>query len=148
MLESLRRSDRSSDRQTDLAWFSNQKGNDMAVELIEKNGGKLAEVRVSEILTHADYEHFVPRFDELVRQHGKLRLLFDMSEFHGWKAKALWDDIRFDVKHFNDLERVAMVGEKKWQQWMSTFCKPFTTAKVRYFDRSEAGDARAWLEGG
>jgi hypothetical protein len=64
MLESLRRSDRSSDRQTDLAWFSNQKGNDMAVELIEKNGGKLAEVRVSEILTHADYEHFVPRFDE------------------------------------------------------------------------------------
>jgi hypothetical protein len=30
-----------------------------------------------------DYEHFVPEFERLVRQHGKLRVLFDMTGFHG-----------------------------------------------------------------
>jgi hypothetical protein len=29
---------------------------------------------------------------------------------------------------------------------MSVFCKPFTTAKIRYFDRAAIAEARAWLE--
>jgi hypothetical protein len=40
------------------------------------------------------------------------------------------------------------VGEKKWQRWMAEFCKPFTTAEVRYFDKTEAGMARTWLDEG
>jgi hypothetical protein len=120
----------------------------VAIKLIEKNNGKILEAHIGEKLTDADYQEFVPRVEALIRQHGKLRVLFDMSGFHGWNAKALWDDIKFDLKHFNDLERIAMVGEKKWQEWMSTFCKPFTTAKVRYFDQAQIGEARAWLEGG
>ena len=70
-------------------------------------------------LAKADYEHFVPEFERLVRQHGKLRVLFDMTGFHGWDAGALWEDIKFDMKHFADIERLAMVGEKKWQQGMA-----------------------------
>jgi hypothetical protein len=38
-----------------------------------------------------------------------------------------------------------MVGETKWQQGMAVFCKPFTTAKIRYFDRSAIDQAREWL---
>jgi hypothetical protein len=38
-----------------------------------------------------------------------------------------------------------LVGETKWQQGMTTFCKPFTTAVVRYFDHAEAAEARKWL---
>ena len=28
---------------------------------------------------------------------------------------------------------------------MAAFCKPFTTAKVRYFDHTHAAEARDWL---
>jgi hypothetical protein len=28
---------------------------------------------------------------------------------------------------------------------MAVFCKPFTTATIRYFDRSEADQAEAWI---
>jgi hypothetical protein len=38
-----------------------------------------------------------------------------------------------------------MVGDKKWEHGMAMFCKPFTTAKLRYFDQSEIDQARAWL---
>jgi len=38
-----------------------------------------------------------------------------------------------------------MVGEKKWQETMGTFFKPFTKATIRYFDHVEAADARKWL---
>ena len=117
----------------------------MSIQLNEENGGKILVIHVSGKLAKADYEHFVPEFERLVRQHGKLRVLFDMTEFHGWDAGALWEDIKFDVKHFADIERLVMVGNKKWQQGMATFCKPFTKATIRYFDHADAAEARKWL---
>jgi len=59
-------------------------------------GGKVLEVRVSDKLTHEDYEQLVPEFERLAKQNGK-------------------------------------------------FYKPFTTARIRYFDRASIADAQAWL---
>ena len=71
----------------------------MPIQLNEENGGKLINVRVSGKLEKADYEHFVPEFERLARQHGKLRVLFDMTGFHGWEASAAWEDFKFGMKH-------------------------------------------------
>jgi hypothetical protein len=111
----------------------------------EEDGGKVIAVHVSGKLEKADYERFVPEFSRLVREHGKLRVLFDMSGLHGWEVSAALEDFKFGVEHFSDIERLAMVGEKKWQQGMATFCKPFTKAAVRYFDHADAAEARTWL---
>ena len=61
----------------------------MAIQLKEEDGGKLLAVHVSGKLEAADYEHFVPEFERLVGEHGKLRVLFSMAGFHGWEAGAL-----------------------------------------------------------
>ncbi|MBN1866211.1 STAS/SEC14 domain-containing protein [Candidatus Sumerlaeota bacterium] len=117
----------------------------MPIQLSEENGGKLLVVHVSGKLAAADYEHFVPEFERLVQQHGRLRVLFDMTDFHGWEVGAMWEDTKFAIHHFNDIERFAMVGEKKWQKGMATFCKPFTRATIRYFDHADAAEAQKWL---
>ena len=62
----------------------------MAIQLTEKNGGKVLEVQVSGKLDHEEYKHFVPEFERLVKQHGKIRVLFEMADFHGWEGAALW----------------------------------------------------------
>lgn len=118
----------------------------MSIQLHEENGGRLIIVQVSGTLVKADYEKFVPEFERLVREHGKLRLLFDMTGFHGWELSAAWEDLKFGVKHLSDIERLAMIGEKKWQQGMAVFSKPFTKAQVRYFDHNDAAEARRWIE--
>jgi hypothetical protein len=117
----------------------------MAILLDEENNGAMLVVHVSGKLLKTDYEQFVPEFERLVLQHGKLRVLFDMTGFHGWEAGALWEDTKFAIKHFADIERLAMVGEKRWQHGMATFCKPFTKATIRYFDHADAAEARNWL---
>jgi hypothetical protein len=40
--------------------------------------------------------------------------------------RAAWDDLEFGLKHYSDFERIAMVGDRKWEEWMANFCKPFT----------------------
>lgn len=118
----------------------------MAIELQERAGGKVLQVRVTGKLDREAYDQFLPEVERLIRQFGKVRVLFEMHDFHGWAAGALWEDVKFDAKHFNDIERIAMVGETAWQKGMAAFCKPFTTATVRYFEPGEADMARAWLE--
>jgi hypothetical protein len=118
----------------------------MPIKLTELKDAKVLEVTASGKLTDEDYQqYFIPELERLTKQHGKFRLLFEMTEFHGWEPKAAWDDFKLNLKHRHDIERVAMVGEKKWQHWLTEFAKPFTGAKVRYFDHTEALQARAWV---
>jgi ubiquinone/menaquinone biosynthesis C-methylase UbiE len=118
----------------------------MAIRLLERNSGRILEIRASGKLTHLDYRHFVPQFERLVGEYGRIRILFEMENFRGWKAAALWDDIKLDWKHFNAIERLAIVGDRRWQKWMSKVCRPFTTADIRYFDRANIGEAYSWIE--
>lgn len=117
----------------------------MSLELNEIAQGRYLEVHVSGKLDRETYQQFVPLAEEQINQYGKIRVLFAMHDFHGWDAGALWEDIKFDTKHFRDFERIAIVGERKWERGMAVFCKPFTTASVRYFDASELEQARKWL---
>lgn len=117
----------------------------MPIQLSEEDGGRLLNVHVSGKLTSEDYDHFVPEFERLVGLHSKLRVLFDMTGFHGWDVGALWADTKFAIHHFADIERISMIGETKWQHGMATFCKPFTRASIKYFDHVHSKSARDWL---
>jgi hypothetical protein len=117
----------------------------MHIQFHEEQGGKALVIRVSGMLEKEDYEHFAPEFERLVRQHGKLRVLFDVTELQGWDAGAAWEDIKFDIKHFSDIERIAMIGAAKWQHAMAIVFKPFTRASIRYFDHADAAEAQKWL---
>ena len=115
----------------------------MPLEL-HSDGNQLT-VRLTGKLQKDDYKHFLPEVEQAIQSHGKLRMLVEMHDFHGWTPGAIWEDIKFDAKHFRDIERLAMVGEKKWEHGMAAFCKPFTTATVRYFPKEQSAEAQAWI---
>lgn len=109
------------------------------------SAGPLLHVKVTGKLTKESYEAFAPLVDQQVKEHGKLRVLFEMHDFHGWTAGAMWEDMKFDYKHWGDIERLAVVGESKWEKGMATFCRPFTSAKIRYFEHTQIDEALSWL---
>jgi SpoIIAA-like len=116
--------------------------------LQEDAGGKILSLKINGKLTKEDYQQFVPKVEDLIKTNGKIRILMEMTGFHGWEMGALWEDIKFDVKHFRDIERLAMIGDSKWEAGMAVFCKPFTTAKIKYFDVAQASDAGTWIREG
>jgi hypothetical protein len=120
----------------------------MAVELHEQNGGKVVIVRVTGKLSQEDYQRFVPEIERLIEKFGNIRVLVEMLDFHGWEAAALWEDIKFDAKHFADIDRLAVVGDRKWEKGMAAFCKPFTTAEIQYFDLTDIQEAHEWITAG
>ncbi|HEX3987658.1 MAG TPA: STAS/SEC14 domain-containing protein [Acidobacteriaceae bacterium] len=117
----------------------------MPIQLSEEDEGTILVIHVTGKLVKADYGHFIAEFEQLLLRHGRVRVLFDMTGFRGWDAGAAWEDIKFDVRHFADISRLAMVGDKKWQHGMAECFKPFTKAETRYFDHTAATEARMWL---
>jgi len=117
----------------------------MPIESMKLEAERVVRVRLTGTLTTADYQQYTPQLDAWLQQHGRLRLLVEMHDFHGWDAGGLWQDIKLDARHFNHFEQIAMVGESRWQKWMAAFCRPFTTARIRYFTHDRLEKAQEWL---
>jgi hypothetical protein len=115
------------------------------LEVHKEAEGKVLAVKISGKLTKEDYKRFLPDVERLNKKHGKIRVRCQMHDFHGWDRGALWEDIKLAVKSFADIERLALVGDRKWEAGMALFCKPFTTAKVRYFDEHASDQAAEWI---
>jgi hypothetical protein len=117
----------------------------MAYLLTEIQEGQIIEVTVSGRLTKEAYQDFIPRTEAAIKKYGKIRVVFVTLGFQGWDAGALWEDFKFEIKHFAYIERLAIVGESKWEKGMSFFCRPFTTATIKYFDHCDLEKAREWI---
>ncbi len=108
--------------------------------------GNTIAIRASGKLSHEDYQAFLPKLEEQIKKLGKASVLFELDNFHGWDLKAAEDDFKFGMKHLDDLERFAVVGDKAWEHWMVMMVKPFMpSGKVRYFDRENLQEAWDWL---
>jgi len=116
------------------------------VEELPRSTNECLAFQLSGTLHDEDYKTFVPRVDQAIASQGKVKMLVHLHDFKGWGARALWDDIVFATEHCNKLAKIAIVGETKWEEWMSKVCKPFTMATIKYFDAHEIDQAWAWLE--
>jgi len=110
---------------------------------LERGSENVLGVKATGKLTHADYQCLIPRLEKLIQEHGTIRVLFELEDSRGWEAGAAWDDLKFGLKHGGDVERCAVVGEKKWQEWMTKLARPFFN--VRYFVKADLERAWQWV---
>lgn len=103
-------------------------------------------VKVGGKLSRQEYAELVPSWEQMIARHGRLRLIFQMEpDFAGWEAGAALDDLKFSLGHRNDLERVAFVGGKKWEEFLMKLGSLLVHSQVRFFDASELAEAQRWV---
>ena len=108
------------------------------IEVLSRGSGKVFGMIVSGKLLHQDYERFVPMLEKLIQEHGAIRCLVEMADLHGIELRALWDEIKFDVRHARQIERCAVVGDKSLGSLDDpTVAQFFFNAEIRFFDQSE-----------
>ncbi len=105
-------------------------------------------IRVSQQLTEEDYKTLIPLWENAIQKSGKIRMLWQMENFKGWNPQALLDDLKFDFKHNQDVERLAIVGQNWWKNGITKVTDLiFTSSETRYFEPSQLQQAWAWLQG-
>lgn len=96
-------------------------------------------------LQHQDYEILVPMLESAIAgmDHPKVDVLFDMRELDGWDIRAAWDDLKLGLKHGRQFNKVAMVGNKSWQETAAKVGSWFIGGEAKVFD--DKAEALAWL---
>ena len=116
------------------------------INFLDEPQDDLMAVMVTGKLKKADYDNLLPVLEEKIKKYGKINLYWEMQNFEGWDLSAAWQDLKLDLKHANHFRRVAMVGDKSWEQRLTQLMKAFSKADVRYFGRSDAMQAKQWVK--
>ena len=97
-------------------------------------------------LTHADYETITPLIDSALAsvKEPKVDVLIDGTELEGWELRAAWDDLKLGLKHNNEFNKIAIYGNKNWQEIAAKVGSWFISGDVKYFENLT--DATAWLK--
>ncbi|NPV63029.1 MAG: STAS/SEC14 domain-containing protein [Methanotrichaceae archaeon] len=110
----------------------------------DKSTGKVLAFEVSGKLTDADYKNLTPVLEKAVADQGKINVLMEFEDFKGWEAKAAWDDYETFRKFKDNFGRIAIVGDKSWEKWMTKLGKLFY-GQMKYFNKSELQAAWKWV---
>ena len=109
-------------------------------------GNDVIGVRVSGTLSSQDYQEFAPWAKAAAARPGKRRVFVDMRGFTGWDSlEAAIADLRLDAAVHRELDRVAIVGDRRWHELMTRLSAPFTPAAIRYFESEAYDDALRWV---
>ena len=119
----------------------------MGAEIISFSDNILS-LKISGKLNESELRAVQTRAATLIREHGAVRILVLAEGFEGWESKGDWGDLWFQLEHDQHIAKLAMVGEKKWEELSLVFtAKGMRPFPIEYFEPNEESLARAWLEG-
>ncbi len=103
------------------------------------------ELKIIGKLTHEDYELITPMLDSAVQgiKQPKINALINALEFEGWELRAAWDDFKLGIKHGREFQKIAIVGNKKWQEYSAKIGSWFISGEAKYFENLTS--AQDWL---
>ena len=108
------------------------------IEEVETGSAKVKAFLFIGEIDDRDYSILTSSIDAAISAHGKIRMLVDLDQsFRGWDLHAAWDDLRLTISHYNDIERIAVIGTHRSKEWVSRLRWPVSKGDVRYFEDIE-----------
>ncbi len=108
----------------------------------------IAEIVIDGAISRADFDDVSARLAALIERCGRIRLLEDIRRIGRIDPSVIAADVSFSFRHMKDFSHCAIVGERKWLEWLVRAIDPLVRCEIRYFDRADIEEARRWLRGG
>jgi hypothetical protein len=110
--------------------------------------GGVGILRISGKLSQGELAAVQQDAGAFLRARGRGRLMVVAVAFEGWEQGAAWDDASFQEENDARIEKMAIVGDARWEDLALAFVgKGLRPFPIEYFPHAEIGRARAWLAG-
>jgi hypothetical protein len=103
---------------------------------------------IREVLTEDQLDEILTEIEETIADHGSVRLLVSMPSVPYPDVKAIDDDLGFWLRHSDNIDRYAVVGESPLLEWSSDIADRVTEPDIEYFEQTEIDDAWSWVKTG
>jgi hypothetical protein len=122
------------------------KGVPMSCEIVEKEES-LITIKIGGVLKRAELARAEKIAIAAMGKVRKIKFLILLESFQGWDNKDNWEDVSFQSGYDRQIDKIAIVGEKRWQELAEAFVgKGIRSTDIRYFTPSDTVLARAWIQ--
>jgi len=118
------------------------------LEKMSESAGNIIGFRVSGHVTKEDYTALTPEVQALVYREDTIGLLLDLEHFKWEEANAWGADLKFGQTFRHKIDRLAIVGDKRWQHLITNLADPFYARESRFFHTADRAAAWDWLHAG
>jgi len=116
-------------------------------ERLNRCAGEALGYRITRPLSREEVARIAAELEGTIAFSGKIRVLIDLQAFPYADLGALWEDLKFGVRHARDLRRLALVGGAEVERWATRIFAALTLTQCRCFDPGEVDAAWTWLAG-
>lgn len=117
----------------------------MTVTYREDDATGVAEFRVVDHISRADYEPLVASLQDFIDRHGSVRIIEIVETFPGFDPSILLPGLRFDIRNIRHISHVAVVSDMGWLSPVVKAAGSLVSTKIRLFGMAELDEARAWI---
>lgn len=104
----------------------------------------MIEIEVDGKVSENDVKDFKDYVDQKKKDLGELNLLVEIKNL-GYTLDGLKEEIKFDIKHLDKFDKIAVLSEKKWIDLCTQLTKALPNVEVKHFDSEEKEKALYWL---
>jgi len=113
---------------------------------LEQSDNRLLVLHVGGELKKSELDAVQSVFAEKIAGAGTVKLLVLLEDFTGWERDEAWGDTDFFFSHRNDFEKIAVVGDPRWEAQVLAFMGAgLRKGPVKFFPETIESEARAWL---
>lgn len=116
------------------------------MEMVEMADDRVVGARIDGTIREADIRAMVEVVEDKLQRHERLRAYVEVERLGGIEPRALFEDLRMGLKHWDRFERKAAVTDAKWMAKIAEVVDPlFPSIRVRTFPTADRDAAIAWL---
>ncbi|CAH6811071.1 STAS/SEC14 domain-containing protein [Vibrio chagasii] len=119
--------------------------NGISVGIERVSGETIIVFKAKGKLTHDDYQAMIPILKTTIKEidSSALKMLVDISTLTGWELRAAWDDFKLGLELNSKIDKIAICGDKSWQELASKVGSWFVSGDIKSFE--EHDPAIEWL---
>jgi hypothetical protein len=94
-----------------------------------------------------DVKAVVDEFKPYLERDGKVNVLAKLSDFNGFDLFAMLEDdlVKLKFRSLSKVDKYAVIGPKPWMRNLLELFYPWTSVKLRVFDKNEEASAWEWV---
>ena len=115
------------------------------IHVQEERNSDVVTIRASGEITRAEVEAAVPQLERLIKERSPLRLYVELVGLDRVRSAGMWEELKFDVRHRDDVARVAFLVDSPGEEWTASLGGLLLGAESRQFHPGEEALAIEWL---
>ena len=116
------------------------------IEVNAHTNDDILAIKASGKLSKEDLDDLEPALNKFATASDDPHLIMILEDFGGWQdTAAFWKDLQLDAEYIGYFDRIAVVGDKKWQKWGTRLVDPITKEELKFFSIENADSAWEWL---